>query len=181
MTENNITDKGQSQTDESKLRKEGKKYLMRGIIFLVKLILMEKEQFANTKEHGTTSMLTHIVKFPKMPYNIDIKQSKLAFQLMIGGNKGDVVVVPWKFYQEECRKVFCCIEGLKQFMKVAQPYFHIPSSTTVTRHCFDLFDEEKHKLMDVLYEIQQRVSLITNTWTSIQRINYMVVTSHWID
>lgn len=54
MTENNITDKGvcesgasnwnaigQSQTDESKLRKEGKKYLMRGIIFLVKLILME--------------------------------------------------------------------------------------------------------------------------------------------
>ena len=32
-----------------------------------------------------------------MPYNIDIKQSRLTFQPMIGGNNGDVVVVPWKF------------------------------------------------------------------------------------
>jgi len=117
----------------------------------------KREYFADTKEHGTTSMLTHIVKCPKMPYNIDIKQSKLAFQPMIGGNKGDVVVVPWKFDQEECRKALCRMviidelpfrfvekEGFKQFMKVAQPCFHIPSRTTVTRDCFDLFDEEKH-------------------------------------
>ncbi|KAH0698365.1 hypothetical protein KY285_015061 [Solanum tuberosum] len=129
-----------------------------------------------------------------MPYNIDIKQSKLAFQPIIGGNKGDVVVVPWKFDQEECRKALCRMviidelpfrfvekEGFKQFMKVAQPCFHIPSRTTVTRDCFDLFDEEKHKLMAVFKETQQRVSLTTDTWTSIQRINYMVITAHWID
>uniref|UniRef100_A0A3Q7J6F8 BED-type domain-containing protein n=1 Tax=Solanum lycopersicum TaxID=4081 RepID=A0A3Q7J6F8_SOLLC len=117
----------------------------------------KKEYFADTKEHGTTSMLTHISKCPKMPYNIDIRQSRLAFQPMIGGNKGDVVVVPWKFDQEECRKALCRMviidelpfrfvekEGFKQFMKVAQPCFHIPSRTTVTRDCFNLFDEEKH-------------------------------------
>ena len=33
----------------------------------------KKEYFADTKEHGTTSMLTHISKCPKMPYNIDIR------------------------------------------------------------------------------------------------------------
>ncbi|KAH0766223.1 hypothetical protein KY290_002212 [Solanum tuberosum] len=154
----------------------------------------KKEYFADTKEHGTTSMLTHIAKCPKMPYNIDINQSKLAFQPIIGGNKGDVVVVPWKFDQEECRKALCRMviidelpfrfvekEGFKQFMKVAQPCFHIPSRTTVTRDCFDLFYEEKHKLMAVFKEAQQRVSLTTDTWTSIQRINYMVITAHWID
>ena len=141
-----------------------------------------------------TSMLTHISKCPKMPYNIDIRQSRLAFQPMIGGNKGDVVVVPWKFDQEECRKVlnrmvisdelpfrFVEKEGFKQFMKVAQPCFHIPSRTTVTRDCFNLFDEEKHKLMVVFKGTKQRVSLTTDTWTSIQRINYMVITAHWID
>ena len=66
-------------------------------------------------------------------------------------------------------------------MKVAQPCFHIPSRTTMNRDCFDLFYEEKHKLMAVFNEIQQRVSLTTDTWTSIQRINYMVITAHWID
>ena len=154
----------------------------------------KKEYFADTKEHGTTSMLTHISKCPKMPYNIDITQSRLSFQPMIGGNKGDVVVVPWKFDQEDCRKSLCRLviidelpfrfvekEGFKQFMKVAQPCFHIPSRTTVTRDCFNLFDEEKHKLMAVFKETKQRVSLTTDTWTSIQRINYMVITAHWID
>lgn len=72
-------------------------------------------------------------------------------------------------------------EDFKQFMKVAQPCFHIPSRTTVTRDCFDLFDEEKRKLMAAFKETQQRVSLTTDTWTSIQRINYMVITAHWID
>ena len=43
----------------------------------------KNEYFADTKEHGTTSMLTHITKCTKMPYNINIKQSRLAFQPMI--------------------------------------------------------------------------------------------------
>ena len=72
-------------------------------------------------------------------------------------------------------------EDFKQFMKVAQPCFHIPSRNIVTHDCFDLFDEEKSKLMVVFKETQQRVSLTTNTWTSIQRINYTVITAHWID
>ena len=66
-------------------------------------------------------------------------------------------------------------------MNVAQPCFHIPSCTTVTRDCFDIFDEQKCKLMVVFKETQQRVSLTTDTSISIQKINYMVITTHWID
>ena len=51
----------------------------------------------------------------------------------------------------------------------------------MTRDCFDIFDEQKCKLIAVFKEIQQRVSLITDTSTSIQRINYMVITTHWIN
>uniref|UniRef100_A0A3Q7G771 hAT-like transposase RNase-H fold domain-containing protein n=1 Tax=Solanum lycopersicum TaxID=4081 RepID=A0A3Q7G771_SOLLC len=113
---------------------------------------------------------------------------------MIEGNNGDVVVAPLKFDQEECRKALCRMviidelpirfvekEGFNQFMKVAKPCFQIPSRTTVTHDYFDLFDEEKHKLMAVFKETRQRVSLTTDTWTSIQRINYMIITAHWID
>ncbi|KAG5575940.1 hypothetical protein H5410_056074 [Solanum commersonii] len=69
------------------------------------------------------------------------------------------------YKREECRKALCRMviidelpfrfaekEGFKQFMKVAKPCFHIPSRTTVTRDCFDLFDEDKYKLMDVFKE-----------------------------
>ena len=99
-----------------------------------------------------------------------------------------------EFDQDDCRKFLCRMiiidelpfrfvekEGFKLFMKVAQPCFHIPSCTTVTRDCFDIFDEQKYKLMAVFKETQQRVSLTNDTWTSKQRINYMVITAHWID
>ena len=51
----------------------------------------------------------------------------------------------------------------------------------MTRDCFDIFDEQKCKLMVVFKETQQRVSLTTDTSTSKQRINYMVITTHWIN
>ncbi|XP_070049406.1 uncharacterized protein [Nicotiana tomentosiformis] len=101
-------------------------------------------------------------------------QSKLAFQPVLMGNKGDIAVVPWKFDQEQCRKALCRMviidelpfsfvekEGYMNFMKVAQYFFRIPSRRTVTRDCFDLFNEEKRKLMKLFKD--QRVCLTTDT------------------
>ncbi|KAM3288286.1 hypothetical protein P3S67_021716 [Capsicum chacoense] len=139
-------------------------------------------------------MLGHIRKCKKIPCNVDTRQSKIAFQPVTGGNNGDVSIVSWKFDQEECRKALCRMiildelpfrfvekEGFKQFMKVVQPLFRISSRTTVTRDCFDLFDEEKNKMRSIFKETQQRVCITTDTWTSVQRINYMCITAHWID
>ncbi|KAF3619557.1 hypothetical protein FXO38_32863 [Capsicum annuum] len=82
--------------------------------------------------------------------------------------------------------------GFRNFMKVVQPHFKIPSRNTVTRDCFKLFNEKKQKLKRSFRDAQQklkrsfrdtqqRVSLTTDTWTSLQRINYMCTTAHWID
>lgn len=163
---------GQTPTAQSKVKKERKKRSRAWDHFTSKtnsdendrgVCNSKQEYFVDTKEHGTTTMIGRIPKCKKMSYNIDIKQSKLAFQPVIWGNKGDVAVVPWKFEQEECRKALCRMvildelpfrfvekDGFKQFMEVAQPCFRIPSCTTVTRDCFDLFDEEKHKMMVAL-------------------------------
>uniref|UniRef100_A0A3Q7GIN0 BED-type domain-containing protein n=1 Tax=Solanum lycopersicum TaxID=4081 RepID=A0A3Q7GIN0_SOLLC len=74
----------QSQTIESKLKKGRKKRSRVWDHFTHKTDIdrsekvvcnyCKKEYFAVTKEHGTTSMLTHINKCIKMPYNVDIKQ-----------------------------------------------------------------------------------------------------------
>ena len=129
-----------------------------------------------------------------MPKVVDKSQTQIGFQLVQGGNTCDVVVVSWKFEQEQCRRALCRMvivdklpfkfvekEGFRNFMKVAQPHFKIPSRTTMTRDCFKLYDEEKQKLKRVFGEARQKVCLTTDTWTSLQQINYMCITAHWID
>lgn len=70
--------------------------------------------------------------------------------------------------------------GFKYMMKVACPRFHIPSRTTVARECLELYYSEKAKLKNMLKNCQ-KICVTTDTWTSIQRINYMCLTAHFID
>ncbi|KAH0634432.1 hypothetical protein KY290_037845 [Solanum tuberosum] len=153
-----------------------------------------QDYFADSVKNGTKAMLTHMLTCTKMPKSVDKSQTQIGFQSVQGGNTSDVVVVSWKFEQEQCRRALCRMvivdelpfkfvekEGFRNFMKVAQPRFKIPSRTTVTRDCFKLFDEEKQKLKIFFGEARQRVCLTTDTWTSLQRINYMCITAHWID
>nr|XP_009790662.1 PREDICTED: zinc finger BED domain-containing protein RICESLEEPER 4-like [Nicotiana sylvestris] len=67
----------------------------------------KREYFADSKDNGTKSLLTHMAKCLKMPLDVAKSQSKLGFNPIPGGNKGDVAVVPWKFDQEQCRKALC--------------------------------------------------------------------------
>ena len=72
-------------------------------------------------------------------------------------------------------------EGFRHLMGKACPMFKMPSRFTVNRDCFDLYVNEKMKLKAFFKSHSQRVSLTTDCWTSIQRINYMCITAHFID
>lgn len=72
-------------------------------------------------------------------------------------------------------------EGFKKFMRTVQPQFHIPSHRTVTRDCYDLYGEIKQNRKKAFKEAQSRICLSTDTWASVQRINYMCLTAHFID
>ncbi|XP_075077059.1 uncharacterized protein LOC142163813 [Nicotiana tabacum] len=54
----------------------------------------KREYFADTKVNGTKSLLTHMTNCKKIPLDVAQSQSKLAFQPVPGGNKGDIAVVP---------------------------------------------------------------------------------------
>ncbi|KAK4596823.1 hypothetical protein RGQ29_014736 [Quercus rubra] len=71
-------------------------------------------------------------------------------------------------------------DGFIYFMGVVEPRFPMPSHLMVARDCIKLWFVERENLISYL-KLGQRVSLITDTWTSIQNLNYMCLTCHYID
>jgi hypothetical protein len=100
----------------------------------------------------------------------------------------------WRFDQDAIRQALASMiildelpftfverEGFKKFVAAACPRFHIPSRWTITIDCFDLYLVKKTKLKSYLISNSQRVYLTTDTWTSLQKMNYMCLTIHFID
>ncbi|KAH9697522.1 BED-type domain-containing protein [Citrus sinensis] len=123
----------------------------------------------------------------------DPKQQVLFRQK--GKDKDDgVFKVSGGFSQEACRMAlvkmivkdelpfsFVEAEGFLEFMQTCCPRFDVPSRRTITRDILELYQHEKGLLKSVLGANKQRVCITTDTWTSIQMPNYMVITTHFID
>ena len=70
--------------------------------------------------------------------------------------------------------------GFINFMAEVEPRFEVPSQITVARDCLRLYIREKESLRKVLMA-GQIMCLITDTWTSIQNLNYLCLNAHYID
>ena len=148
---------------------------------------------ADPKKHGTTTLKNHSGSCLQNPYAKETKQSMLAFQGSQFDNS-EHVLGTWVFNQDRVRKAltrmiiidelpFKFVEGrgFKGFVEEACPMFKIPSRWTINRDIFALYFEERKNLKKFFKENTQRMSITTDTWTSIQRINYMCITAHFID
>ena len=78
---------------------------------------------------------------------------------------------------------FKFVEGLGflHYSSVLEPRFCVPLRVTIAKDCYEIFISEKRKLKSYLKKIDARIFLTTDTWTSIQQINYMYLTAHFID
>ncbi|KAL4561599.1 hypothetical protein LXL04_033769 [Taraxacum kok-saghyz] len=159
----------------------------------------DKSYVGGNRSSGTSTLRGHMVnQCPNNPFRIeDKKQKTLIFQKMMGGKNKSVEGANPKaveFSQSDCR--IACVkmiildelsfrfveqEGFKLFCSIACPKFDIPSCITVSRDIKKLYCDEKKKLKDYFIKHSQRVSLTTDTWTSIQNVCYMVLTAHFID
>ena len=72
-------------------------------------------------------------------------------------------------------------EGFNYYMNLVEPRFPIPSCVTIAKDCIKLYLNERKKLKDVLSTKKQKVCLTTDTWTSMQNLNYLLLTCHFID
>ncbi|BBN70484.1 hypothetical protein Prudu_1486S000400 [Prunus dulcis] len=70
-------------------------------------------------------------------------------------------------------------KGFKRFCESLNPHFQVPSLRTLVRHFMVMYEEMKQKLKGEL--ASHRVCLTMDTWTSVQNINYMVITAPFID
>jgi hypothetical protein len=71
--------------------------------------------------------------------------------------------------------------GFKKLFKVLEPRLRLPSRYTLMRDCIKLYMRTKETMKTKFLKTGQRVCLITDTWTSIQNMNYMCITGHFID
>jgi len=63
--------------------------------------------------------------------------------------------------------------------RTRQSKFDVASCFTITRDYLKVYVEEKERLRTTLRG--QWLCLTTDIWTSIQNINYICLTAHWID
>ena len=80
--------------------------------------------------------------------------------------------LPFKFIETE---------GFLEFMATCCPKFDVPLQKTITRDILQLYENEKKMLKNMFTPNHQRVCITTDTWTSIQMCNCMVITTHFID
>ncbi|XP_019168370.1 PREDICTED: zinc finger BED domain-containing protein RICESLEEPER 2-like [Ipomoea nil] len=171
-----------------------------GIVIKGKCIYCAKVYCCETKKHGTSSLRLHVVNCLKNPHSKETKQSLLTFQPAPSsdgtqsseGTEG--VLGTWVFDQDLIRRAlaemiildelpFRIVEGqgFRKFVLVCCPRFKIPSRWTISRDIFKIFSDERVNLKKFFRTSSQRVSITTDTWTSVQRINYMCITAHFID
>jgi hypothetical protein len=71
--------------------------------------------------------------------------------------------------------------GFKKLCKVLESRFKLPSRYTLMKDCVKLYMQTKDTMKIKFSKTGQRVCLTTDTWTSIQNMNYMCITGHSID
>ena len=118
----------------------------------------------------------------------------MNFQPTPNSQQGEDTLTTWKYDSEIVKKAlahmiivdklhfkFVAGQGFRYFCSQMQPKFHVPSQAMIVRDCYEMFVEERLKLKGFLKTHCKRIYLTTDTWTSIQRINYIYLTTYFID
>ncbi|KAG2711418.1 hypothetical protein I3760_04G076400 [Carya illinoinensis] len=157
----------------------------------------------HSKRNGTSTMQNHLPSCRKNPHKrgpLDRYQKTLTGEASpeegIGESDGSTLrtLVTHKFSEEIARlaiaEMVICDEmlfrvvegqGFRKFAWSLEPQFKVPCRVTVVRDCMKLYEVEKGKLKKVFRDGGMRISLTTDTWTSVQNLNYMCLTAHFID
>ncbi|KAK5793858.1 hypothetical protein PVK06_035023 [Gossypium arboreum] len=146
-----------------------------------------------TTSGSTTNLNNHLKACLKIPRGntSNLKQLELTF---VKVSQETMDLSTWVFDKDAVRKALVRMiimnelpfkivegEGFKYFLSIACPRFSLPSRWTIRRDCLDLFNSMKSVMKNYFEKDISRVCLMTDIWTSLQMISYMVLTAHWVD
>ncbi|KAM5570626.1 zinc finger BED domain-containing protein RICESLEEPER 2-like [Rosa sericea] len=145
----------------------------------------------DSRENGTSSLRKHIELICKgYPGRVDLEEGQQILSTDMVDGKPSLTSRTWS--QDACvdaatRMIvidelpFSAIErpGFRHFCEVAVPRFEVPCRKVIVKNFLRMYEAKKSELKA---ELQSHcVCLTTDTWTSCQTINYMVITAHFID
>ncbi|CAM8929371.1 unnamed protein product [Rhodiola kirilowii] len=150
-----------------------------------------KDFSCNTYGNGTSTLQRHIDNVcKKYPGRVKINDGQQ--KLTSTGRSGAKELVTVKLSDQGCREAavkmivmdelpfsFIAKEGFRYFCRYAVPDWHVPSRRVICKQFLKMYAAEKAKLTKELKG--HCLCLTTDTWTSVQNINYMVVTAHFVD
>ncbi|KAL9685649.1 hypothetical protein QQ045_023100 [Rhodiola kirilowii] len=141
--------------------------------------------------NGTSTLKRHIDNVCKK-YSGRVKINDGQQKLTSTGRSGAKELVTVKWSDQGCREAvvkmivmdelsfsFIEKEGFRYFCRYAVPDWHVPSRRVICKQFLKMYAAEKMKLTKKLKG--HCLCLTTDTWTSVQNINYMVVTAHFVD
>ncbi|CAM8915967.1 unnamed protein product [Rhodiola kirilowii] len=141
--------------------------------------------------NGTSTLKRHIDNVCKK-YSGRVKINDGQQKLTSTGRSGAKELVTVKWSDQGCREAvvkmivmdelsfsFIEKEGFRYFCRYAVPDWHVPSRRVICKQFLKMYAAEKMKLTKELKG--HCLCLTTDTWTSVQNINYMVVTAHFVD
>nr|XP_027067613.1 zinc finger BED domain-containing protein RICESLEEPER 2-like [Coffea arabica] len=156
-----------------------------------------QSKFKKTKTGTTSSLLRHRKNCPKRLEKLKIveaRQQKLNFPAADSSSNAHSLLHTGKFDMAAMRQSaaewvlmhehpFSIVEedGFNLMMKKGMPEWQKISRTTNKKDCLSVYEREKQKLKHLLSKVK-KISLTTDLWKSKnQKIEYMVITGHWID
>ena len=134
----------------------------------------------------------------KYPYGKNKKEDKTQMTLVFrpkksddakGANSNSLIIVSYN--ESMCREAlvrmiivdklpfkFVEHKGFRNYSNVLQPRFIVPTRTIVARDCIRFYSIERDRLKIFLEKYTQRISLTTDTWTSIQTLHVSYYSFH---
>jgi len=149
------------------------------------------------KRNDTSPMMTHLTsncpnspfKILKLPKNQTLLQ--MSFKKSVEDSSGNQMrfikydsnnvrnLVVWYFIKSKLPFRHVKNDGFRELMNGIEPRFKVPCCITLQKDCMKLYEEEKFRLKAFLSG--KSVCITTDTWTSLQNINYICVTVSFID
>ncbi|XP_073526241.1 uncharacterized protein, partial [Phyllobates terribilis] len=157
-------------------------------------IFCDTSYAAKSKTNGTTNLSKHWKSCKENPDNLSKGTTQTTLHLEQVDELGNCKVKSTIVDVDEVRRKLCKLiigEELpfsfvqkflfRDLFASACPIFKVPSRSTITRDAYKMYADEREKLILFFKENSQRICLTTDTWTSIQNVNYMALTAHFID
>lgn len=135
--------------------------------------------------NGTTTLNTHWKTCKKRPKDNDVGAMMLDYEGKMRARKLDQKIfremIAMAIIEHGLPYSFVEYRRIRNALTYANPDIKYWSRNTAASDCSKVFEKEKQNLKIELAEIQSRVCLTTDLWSSIVKEGYICLTAHYVD